>query len=229
MTKKKDKRWIINKQNDYYYKLAKRENYRSRSTYKLFGLNKKLNLIKEKDTIIDLGCAPGGWMQAARKMTGEDGLIIGIDLLKIEPFKEKNVFAIKGDMREEKTLQEVSQILALKKIKKADVVICDASPNISGVWEVDHARSVSLTMTALLTATKVLKKGGSFIAKSFQGYLFDEYAKLVSEHFETMLVVKPLSCRRNSAEVYVIGKNFEGKEFQVNTESPIAELLDLKF
>jgi len=229
VTKKKDKRWIIKKQNDYYYKLSKRENYRSRSTYKLFELNKKLNLIKEKDTIIDLGCAPGGWMQAARKITGEGGLIVGIDLLKVEPFKEKNIFAIKGDMRADKTLEEVSQILTSKNIEKVDVVICDASPNISGVWEVDHARSVSLTMMALLIATKLLKKGGNFVTKSFQGYLFDEYANLVSDHFETLFVAKPLVCRKNSAEVYVIGKNFKGNEFQINPESSIAELMDLKF
>ena len=186
-------------------------------------------MIKEKDVVIDLGCAPGGWLQATRKIVGEEGIVIGIDLLEIKPIKDKNVFVIKGDMRTEKTLQEISLILTKKNIKKVDVVICDASPNISGVWEVDHARSVSLTMMALLIATKLLKKGGNFVTKSFQGYLFDEYANLVSDHFETLFVAKPLVCRKNSAEVYVIGKNFKGNEFQINPESSIAELMDLKF
>lgn len=229
MTKKKDKRWILRKQSDYYYRLAKKENYRSRSIYKLFELNKKLKLIKEKDVVIDLGCAPGGWLQAARKIVGEKGLVIGIDLLEIEPIKDENVFTIKGDMRIDKTLQEIGQILAKKKIEKSDVVICDASPNISGIWDVDHARSVSLATTALLTATRVLKTSGNFVTKLFQGYLFDECLKIVSEYFETMFVIKPLACRKNSAEVYIIGKKFKGKEFQIDPENPVSELLDLKF
>ena len=229
MTKKKDKKWITKKRNDFYYKLAKKKNYRSRSTYKLFELNKKLGLIKEKDVVIDLGCAPGGWLQATRKIVGEERLVIGIDLLRIEPIKDKNVFAIKADIRTDETLKKVNVILTKKNIKKSDVVICDASPNISGIWGTDHARSISLAMTAFLTATKVLKNNGNFVVKLFQGYLSNEYVKMISGQFENVRIVKPLACRKNSAEIYLAGKKFKGKEFSVDSKSLIAELLELKF
>jgi len=229
MTKKKDKRWITRKQNDYYYKLAQKENYRSRSVYKLLELNKKFRLIKRKDVVIDLGCAPGGWLQATRKIVGEEGLVVGIDLLEIKPIKDKNVFVIKGDMRAEETLKKVNLILIKKNIKKADVVICDASPNISGIWGTDHARSISLAMTAFLTMTKILKNNGNFVVKLFEGYLSNEYIKMISGHFKSIDTIKPLASRKNSAEIYLVGKRFKGKEFQLDSKSPIVELLELKF
>lgn len=229
MTKKKDKKWITKKRNDHYYKLAKEKNYRSRSIYKLFELNNKLKLIKEKDVVIDLGCAPGGWLQATRKIVGEEGVIIGIDLLEIKPIKDNNIFIIKGDMRTDETLKKISVILAEKNIKKSDVVICDASPNISGIWGTDHARSISLAVTAFLTATKILKNNGNFVVKLFEGYLSNEYVKMISEHFGTIRTIKPSASRKNSAEIYLAGKKFKGKKFQLDSKSPIADLLELKF
>ncbi len=218
----KNKRWITQKRKDYYYNLAKKQNYRSRAIYKLLQLNKKFRLIKEKDIVIDLGCAPGGWLQVAREIVGEKGLIIGIDLQEVESLPDKNVFIIKGDMTKEETLKKVRDIL----FKKPDVVLSDASPNISGIWNVDQAKSITLSTTALLIATKILKKGGNFVSKVFQGELFDEYLKLVSDYFDKVFVEKPNACRTKSAEVYLVAKNFNQKEFSIDPNSPIAELLD---
>ncbi len=230
MAKKKNKRWILNKRKDYYYRLAKRENYRSRSTYKLFQIDKQLELMKLGDNILDLGCAPGGWLQASRKITGENGTIVGIDLLKVDPFEDENIFIIEGDMRNDEIVKKIKTTLfSAKKIDRFDGILCDASPNISGTWEVDHARSVSLTLVALSTATKLLKKKGFFVVKLFQGYLFDEYFRVASEYFQETLIVKPIVCRRNSAEVYIIGKNFNEKIFKIHPKSPLADLMELKF
>jgi 23S rRNA (uridine2552-2'-O)-methyltransferase len=221
---KKDKRWVLQRKNDHYYNLAKRRNYRSRATYKLFQLNEKFNLIKERNVVVDLGCAPGGWLQAARDIVGDNGFIVGIDLQTVKPLPHDNVIAIKGDMTKEEILKQAKDLLP----EKPDVIICDASPNISGVWDVDHVRSLELTTMALMTATKMLKKGGNFVVKVFQGDLFEKYVQLVSEYFDKAFTTKPRASRDESAEVYVIGKRFNGKKFDMNSKSPIVKLLDTK-
>ncbi|ABR55372.1 ribosomal RNA methyltransferase RrmJ/FtsJ [Methanococcus vannielii SB] len=218
---KKDKRWVLQRKKDPYYNLAKRKNYRSRATYKLFQLNEKFNIIKEKNVVVDLGCAPGGWLQAARDMTGEEGFIVGIDLQQIKPLPYENVIAVKGDMTDEETLKKIQDILP----EKPDVIICDASPNISGVWDVDHTRSLELTTMALMTATKMLKKGGNFVVKVFQGDLFYKYVELVSEYFDKAFTTKPRASREESAEVYVIAKHYNGKKFNMKSKSDIVKLL----
>jgi len=221
---KKDKRWVLQRKNDHYYNLAKKRNYRSRATYKLFQLNEKFNIIKEKNVVVDLGCAPGGWLQAARDIVGDKGFIVGIDLQTVKPLPYENVIAIKGDMTKEEILKQAKDLLP----EKPDAIICDASPNISGVWDVDHSRSLELTTMALMTATKMLKKGGNFVVKVFQGDLFEKYVQLVSEYFDKAFTTKPRASRDESAEVYVIGKRFNGRKFDLNSKSPIVKLLDLK-
>ncbi len=223
-----NKRWITEKRRDHYYNLAKKQNYRSRAVYKLLQLNKKFRLMKNGDIVIDLGCAPGGWLQATRQIVGEKGLVIGIDLQEVKSFSDKNVFIIKGDMTKEEALEEVVNLLEKrfpKKFKKPDVVLSDASPNISGIWSVDQAKSITLSTTALSIATKMLKRGGNFVTKVFQGELFDEYLKLVSSYFDKVFIEKPSVCRTKSAEVYLVAKNYNQKEFNIDPNSPIAELL----
>lgn len=218
---KENRKWVLQKRRDHYYNLAKKDNYRSRSTYKLLQLNKKFRLIREGDTVIDLGCAPGGWLQATREIVGKEGMVIGVDLQEVEPFSDKNIFLIKGDIIKEETLTKVKDIL----FKKASVVISDIAPNISGIWSIDHAKSISLATTALIIATKMLKKGGNFTTKVFQGILFDEYVKITSEYFDKIFIEKPDPCRTKSAEVYLVAKNFNQKEFSIDPNSPIAQLL----
>jgi len=136
------KAWLQDRKRDYYYKKAKEEKYRSRAAYKLLQAVKKYHFIMEGDVVLDLGAAPGGWVQAARKNVGSEGYVLGVDLKSIEPFEEENVRTITGDITDEETLHEILGLLP----READAVISDASPNISGVWEVDHARQMGLAL-----------------------------------------------------------------------------------
>lgn len=218
---RKDKRWVLQRKKDPYYQLAKKNNYRSRAVYKLFQLNEKFRIIKEGNVVVDLGCAPGGWLQAVRSIVGEKGFVVGVDLQSVKPLGYDNVVAIKGDMTKRETLERILSYLP----SKADVVISDASPNISGVWEVDHSRSIELTTVALIVATKLLKEGGNFLVKVFQGSLFNDYVDLVRHYFKKVYVSKPRASRDSSAEVYVIGKRFLGKPFDMEIDSPILTLV----
>src|SRR5512139_1270595 len=139
------KAWIQDRKREYYYKKAKAENYRSRATYKLSQTATIYQFIKRGDVVVDLGAAPGGWIQAARKIVGKTGFVLGIDLKPIAPFPFEYVKTIIGDITEPDTLKQIQTYLP----RKADVVLSDASPNISGVWEVDQARQIDLATQAL--------------------------------------------------------------------------------
>jgi 23S rRNA (uridine2552-2'-O)-methyltransferase len=142
------KAWIQERKRDYYYRKAKEEKYRSRAAYKLFQAIEKYQFIKKGDIVVDLGAAPGGWTQAARKIVGAEGIVLGVDLKPIEPFPERNVRAIIGDITEPETVRQIQEMLP----RKADAVISDVSPNISGIWELDHARQIDLAQKAQLAA-----------------------------------------------------------------------------
>ena len=221
---KKDKRWVLQRKKDFYYRLAKRNKYRSRASYKLLQLNEKFNIIKEGNVVVDLGCAPGGWLQASRDIVGEDGFVAGVDLQAVKPLGYENVVAIKGDMTKKETIEKLMELMP----SKADAVICDASPNISGVWERDHTKSLELTTIALMTATKLLKKDGNFVVKVFQGSLFNDYVALLKNYFKKVQTTKPKASRDVSAEVYVVGKKFLGKPFDKNLKSPVLKLIDFE-
>jgi len=195
------KAWIQERKKDYYYKKAKEEKYRSRATYKLSQVIEKYHFIKRTDVVIDLGAAPGGWIQAARKIVGTKGFVLGIDLKPIEPFSQSNVRTIIGDINEQETVEEIVNMLP----RKANVVISDASPNISGIWEVDHARQIDLAHQALTIALKTLGPFGNFFVKVFQGDMLDSYIKKVKKHFETVNVIKPKASRAKSSEMFILG------------------------
>jgi 23S rRNA (uridine2552-2'-O)-methyltransferase len=192
------------KKRDYYYKKAKQEHYRSRAAYKLFQAIKKYGFIEYGDVVVDLGAAPGGWMQAAKKTVGNKGFVLGVDLKPIEPFPQHYVRTIVCDMTEEETLQQILELLP----RKADAVISDASPNISGVWEVDHARQLDLAQEAMHIASETLRPGGNFFVKVFQGDMLDDFAQKVERHFDYVRVIKPHASRAKSSEMFVLGMHF---------------------
>jgi len=194
------KAWIQDRKRDYYYKKAKEEKYRSRSTYKLFQAIEKYRFIKEGDVVIDLGAAPGGWIQAARKTVGIKGFVLGVDIRPVEPFAEHNVRTIIGDISEQETLQQIVEFLP----RKADALISDVSPNISGVWEVDHARQIDLAQQALNIAFETLRPAGNFFVKVFQGDLLDDFTVKVKKSFQTANVIKPKASRGKSAEMFIL-------------------------
>ena len=199
------KAWIQNRKRDYYYKKAKAENYRSRATYKLSQAAVKYHFIRKGDVVVDLGAAPGGWIQAARKIVGKKGFVLGVDLKPIAPFPQEYVRTIVADVTEPETLQQILDFLP----RKADVVLSDASPNISGVWEVDHARQIDLAAQALKIALSVLRPSGNFFVKVFEGDMLADFVKKVEKHFVAVKVIKPKASRAKSSEMFVLAMNLK--------------------
>lgn len=184
---------------DKYYWKAKDQGYRSRAAYKLFQINEKHHVIKEGDTVVDLGAAPGGWCEVAKQLSG--GRVVGVDLRKISPIE--GVETIVGDITADRT---IAKILDMVGQAGSDVVICDAAPNLSGNWSFDHARSIDLTRSALGCAKKILKPGGHFVVKVFQGDMFKDFLEEVKDNFTFTRSYSPKASRSQSAEIYVIGK-----------------------
>ena len=195
------KAWIQERKRDYYYRKAKEEKYRSRAAYKLFQAVEKYHFIREGDVVVDLGAAPGGWTQAARKIVGVKGFVLGVDLRPIEPFPEKNVRTMIGDITEPDTVKQILEMLP----RKADAVISDVSPNISGIWELDHARQIDLAQRALEIALEILKPGGNFFVKVFQGDMLNDFIGIVKRCFEDVKIIKPKASRAKSSEIFILG------------------------
>jgi 23S rRNA (uridine2552-2'-O)-methyltransferase len=196
------KAWIQDRKRDYYYQKAKQEKYRSRAAYKLFQAIQKHHFIESGDIVVDLGAAPGGWLQAARKTVGKRGFVLGVDLKRIEPFPQDYVRTIVCDVTEQDAVEQILVMLP----RKADAVISDASPNISGIWEVDHARQRDIAEQALQIALQTLRAGGNFFVKVFQGDMLDDYTNKVKQHFGNVLVIKPKASRTKSSEMFVLGR-----------------------
>ena len=185
-------------QRDHYYRLAKEEGYRARSAYKLLQINEKFHIIKRGDAVVDLGAAPGGWLQVAAKLSG--GIVVGVDIEEILPIP--GVVTIQADITEERTVELVKDALG----GDADVVICDAAPNLTGAWDMDHAVSVDLARSALKMAKKILKPKGNFAVKVFQGDLFLDFLNDVRREFSSVQAHSPPASRKESAETYVVAK-----------------------
>ncbi len=173
-------------------KKAKQQDYRSRASFKLLQLNRKYKIIKNGDSVVDLGAAPGGWSQVALELVGEDGLVVAVDLNWIKPFPEENFWGIKGDFTAEETLEEIRRTLQ----GKAQVVISDAAPKLSGIKDLDQLRSIDLAQTVLLICDDVLKYKGNMVMKVFQGEGYPELLKEVKRKFQTVRTTKPPSSRK---------------------------------
>jgi len=199
-------RWYSERKNEHFYKEAKRDGYRSRSAFKLKQIQKKYSIFKEGNIIIDLGAAPGGWSQVAKEIVGEEGVVLGIDLSPIQPIR--GVTFLQGDITKESSLQEL--ILFMEE-KKADAVISDMSPNISGNYSVDHARSIFLCEQALITASTFLKSGGNFLCKVFDGEELPRLLNEIKNNFGFVKKFSPPASRKSSSEIYVIAKYFKNK------------------
>jgi len=208
----KSKAWIKERKNEYYYKKAKAENYRSRATYKLSQTINKYHFIKYGDIVVDLGAAPGGWIQAARKVAGKKGFVLGVDLKPIEPFVQPYIRTIAADMTEAETITQIQSFLP----RKADVVLSDMSPNISGVWEVDHAKQIDLATKALETAQKILRPDGTFFVKVFEGDLMNQFIKKIKQNFAEVKLIKPKASRAQSSEMYILALGFKAPESGIN-------------
>lgn len=203
---KTSKQWMDEHVNDPYVKQAKIDGYRSRASYKLIEINDKDKLISAGNLVLDLGAAPGGWSQIIAPMLGGSGKLIASDILHMEGIG--GVTFIQGDFTEESVYDE---ILAALNNEKADVVVSDMAPNLSGVNTTDQYASIYLVELALDMARNVLKPGGNFCAKVFQGVGYEEYVKDVRRSFNKVIVRKPAASRPRSREVYLVGKGFKGE------------------
>ena len=201
---------------DEYYNRAKQEGYRSRAAYKLKQLDRTADLIADGDTIVDLGAAPGGWLQVATELAGT-GTVVGVDRQRIDPVDGAET--VRGDMTETSTREEV-----IDRVGETDVVISDMAPNMTGEYDLDHARSVHLARTAFETALELLAPGGDFVAKVFEGPDTDDLRSEVEAEFEYARTVHPEASRDASSELYLVGKGrvtapvAEGDRLEVDIE-----------
>jgi 23S rRNA (uridine2552-2'-O)-methyltransferase len=207
--KKMTKKWLRANKREYYHRLAKEEGYRSRAAYKLLQTSKKHRLIKKGYVVVDLGAAPGGWMQVARKLVGADGYVLGVDKALIEDFEWENVASLVSDIS---VLD--GQNLLKELPRKADVVLSDVSPNISGIWDLDHARQIGLAESSLKIATLVLRIDGAFFVKVFHGALLKDFMEKIKKYFMVVRFVKPKASKKRSSEMYVLALGFKGNEFR---------------
>ncbi len=198
------KAWVKERKREYYYRKAKEEKFRSRAAYKLLQAVKKHQFIKPGYVVVDLGAAPGGWTQASRRIVGSSGFVLGIDLKRVEPIDLPNVRTVTGDVTDSQITQSIRELLP----RSADVIISDVSPNISGVWELDHARQIDLARQSLRIATSVLRSRGNFFVKVFQGDMLNDFVEEVKQYFSFVKLIKPKASRAKSSELYVLGMNF---------------------
>lgn len=197
----KTRAWHHRHVHDPYVRQATAQGYRSRAAFKLIGIDARDRLLKPGMTVIDLGCAPGGWCQVAAERLQGRGQVIGVDLLPMAALA--GVHFIQGDFTAGETRAEIEAALGGG---RADLVLCDAAPNISGVTVADQARSYALAEEALAFAVEHLQPKGAFLVKVFQGSGFEAFVRLMRASFQQVLVRKPEASRDRSRELYLLGR-----------------------
>ena len=193
---------------DEYYNRSKQEGYRSRASYKLKQIDEEAGLFAPGDRVVDLGAAPGGWLQVAAEAVGETGTVVGVDLQRIDDFEDladHDVVTLRGDMTQERTRHYLREAVG---DDGADVVVSDMAPNMTGEYSLDHARSVHLARQAFDVAEELLGPGGDFVVKVFQGEDLDDFRRDVESTFEYVRTMSPPASRDSSSEVYLVGKGF---------------------
>ena len=193
---------LIDAKKDHYRKLAHEQGFRSRAAFKLKELNKSYRIIGPGSYVLDLGCAPGGWSQVAQKISGNQGKILGIDTSFVEDIP--NMKFIQGNIDDPNIVKEIITYFG----KKADSVICDLSPQVSGNWSVDHATQISLNYSAVKIMEQVLEKKGNALFKVFDGEYSSEFFEFVKKKFIKTKLTKPKASRKPSSELYCICMGF---------------------
>jgi len=195
---------LIDARKDHYRKLAHDEGYRSRSSYKLKQINKSYRVIGSGFSVLDLGCAPGGWTQVASKLVGNKGKVMGVDLSYVEDIPRAQL--IRGDVENDDIVSEVKSYFG----GKINAVICDLSPRVTGNWSVDHARQISLNYAAAKILEQVLANKGNALFKVFDGEYTQEFYQYVKKKFTKVKMTKPLASRKPSSELYCVCLGYHG-------------------
>ncbi|QJR16100.1 RlmE family RNA methyltransferase [Usitatibacter palustris] len=196
------KLWLRRHIDDPYVKRSKREGFRSRAAYKLTEIDEKDKILKPNIVAVDLGSAPGGWSQVLGKKAGDQGKVVAIDLLEMGEIR--GVTFIRGDFTRNDGLAALATALGGR---KADLVLSDMSPNMSGIPHSDQVRSMALAELARDFALEHLKRDGAFLVKVFQGEGYQEFFKSLKDRFEKVAVRKPDASRDESAELYLLARN----------------------
>jgi 23S rRNA (uridine2552-2'-O)-methyltransferase len=207
-SKKVSKSWLNDHVNDPYVKLAQKEGYRARAAYKLKEIDESLGLIKPGQVVVDLGSTPGAWSQYVRRKLAPEGAaagvlqgqILALDILPMEPIE--GVTFVQGDFREPGPAAELEKLLAGR---KADVVVSDMAPNLSGIASSDAARIAHLVELAVEFARAHMKPEGALVCKVFHGSGYSQLAKLFKEQFRTVKPIKPKASRDKSSETFLVG------------------------
>ena len=202
---KTSKQWLKEHFDDVYVRRAQEEGYRSRASFKLLEIQEQDRLIKRGMTVVDLGAAPGGWSQVAANLVGDKGQVIASDILPIDSLPD--VEFLQGDFTEQAVLDSLIKLL---KDERADLVISDMAPNMSGMRDIDIPQVMYLAELALDLARTVLKPEGRFLVKVFHGEGYEELQKQLKSSFTSLKVRKPKASRARSSEIYLLASGFRG-------------------
>src|SRR5579875_2526176 len=192
---------------DYYRRRAKEEGYRSRAAFKLLQLNEKYHMFRANSSVVDIGAAPGGWLEVASKVIGGRGLAVGVDLVKVKPLG-KNVKILQEDITSDTFPDRLREALGRS---RADCVLADLSPKLSGIWDMDHFKQIELCHKVLDILPETLVQGGSCVMKAFHGAELDSLIKRLRNSFERLEISKPEASRKESSEVYLVALGFKGR------------------
>ncbi len=198
-------RWVDEHRRDPYTRRARKENYRSRAAYKLLQINKKFRVIHRGDAVLDLGCAPGGWSQVAANVVDTKGLVVGVDLEDVAPFP--GLTFVRGDLNSETTQAAVRACLLGR---RADVVLSDMSPNITGTYSLDHLRSMMVAKLAVDFGMPLLAEGGHLVIKAFEGEDLPDLVSHIRTRFGRVKRFRPDATRKASSESYVVALGHDG-------------------
>jgi 23S rRNA (uridine2552-2'-O)-methyltransferase len=196
--------WLTRQLNDPYVAEARRQGYRSRAAFKLQQLDQRFHLLSRGQRVVDLGCAPGGWSQVAAEQVGRAGAVVGVDLSVTDSVPGATV--IQGDFRDAAVVAQIREALG----GPADLVLSDMAAPATGHAATDHLRVVALAEDAFALAATLLKPGGAFVAKVFQGGTEGDLLAALKKSFAEVRHAKPAASRAESAETYVVAKGFRG-------------------
>ena len=200
---KSSKKWLEERARDKYVKKSKQAGFRSRASFKLLEIQEKDRFIKPGMVVVDLGCAPGGWSQAAKSLVGDKGSVFAIDILPMAPIS--GVKFIQGDFTEDAVFEDLIERVGGESV---DLVISDMAPNITGIRAIDQPESMYLAELALDFARSILREGAYFLVKVFEGEGIGEFKQVLGSEFEKVKVRKPKASRSRSREVYFLAEKY---------------------